>query len=348
MFDELLIERAAAPGDDLVSALVAEQGETLSGEELAALVRLLLIAGFETTVNAIGNGVRWLLEDPVQWQTLVDDPTRAAQVAEEVLRFDPPVQQTGRVAHAEIEVGGVTMRRNQWVLTLLAAANRDPDVYPRPQPLRHRSGGAGRASGVLRRNPLLPRLAAGPDGAHSRVPGPGRTLSPDEAQRADRDAGRPNPSRATAVPSRDSLNGALTIGAVIQPTRLGKSTSSGNYFVYGINDVIAPCRTRSHGEDTELVGGICECGRDTRVAAAWDNARPVGRLDPERPIAGGTPVRARGCRMRQRQHPDRTATTSGIQHDCGDTAGHLHHRHEGPGPSAVRRLGRRRGVERLE
>ena len=65
MFDELLAERAAAPGDDLVSALVAEQGETLSGEELAALVRLLLIAGFETTVNAIGNGMRWLLEDPV-------------------------------------------------------------------------------------------------------------------------------------------------------------------------------------------------------------------------------------------------------------------------------------------
>ena len=76
--------------------------------------------------------MRWLLEDPVQWQTLVDDPTRAATVAEEVLRFDPPVQQTGRVAHAEVEIGGVTMRRNQWLLTLLAAANRDPDVYPDP------------------------------------------------------------------------------------------------------------------------------------------------------------------------------------------------------------------------
>ena len=132
LFDELLAERAAAPGDDLVSALVVEQGETLSGEELASLVRLLLIAGFETTVNAIGNGMRWLLEDPVQWQTLVDDPTRAATVAEEALRFDPPVQQTGRVAHAEVEIGGVTMRRNQWLLTLLAAANRDPDVYPDP------------------------------------------------------------------------------------------------------------------------------------------------------------------------------------------------------------------------
>ena len=62
------------PGDDLVSALVAEQGESLTERELAALVRLLLIAGFETTVNAIGNGMRWLLADPEQWETLVARP----------------------------------------------------------------------------------------------------------------------------------------------------------------------------------------------------------------------------------------------------------------------------------
>jgi cytochrome P450 len=131
-FDDLLNRRAAEPGDDLVSALVAEQGSKITAEELAPLVRLLLIAGFETTVNAIGNGMRWLLADREQWELLVADPSRASAVAEEVLRFDPPVQQTARVAHTEIEVGGVALRKNQWVITILAAAGRDPEVYPDP------------------------------------------------------------------------------------------------------------------------------------------------------------------------------------------------------------------------
>ena len=131
-FAELLEERAAAPGDDLVSALVAEQDHAITAAELSALVRLLLIAGFETTVNAIGNGMRWLLADREQWELLVADTTRAAAVAEEVLRFDPPVQQTARVAREPVQVGDVLVARNQWVITLLAAANRDPEVYPEP------------------------------------------------------------------------------------------------------------------------------------------------------------------------------------------------------------------------
>jgi cytochrome P450 len=133
LFDDVLSRRADEPGDDLVSALVAQQGERITAEELAPLVRLLLIAGFETTVNAIGNGVRWLLHDREQWELLVENPDRASAVAEEVLRFDPPVQQTARVANADIEVGGVEVRRNQWVITLLAAGNRDPEVYDRPE-----------------------------------------------------------------------------------------------------------------------------------------------------------------------------------------------------------------------
>jgi cytochrome P450 len=131
-FDELLVRRAIEPGDDLVSALVAEQGNRITSEELGPLVRLLLIAGFETTVNAIGNGVRWLLADRDQWELLVRDPDRAPAVAEEVLRFDPPVQQTARVAHTDVDVDGVQLRKNQWVIPLLAAANRDPEVYPEP------------------------------------------------------------------------------------------------------------------------------------------------------------------------------------------------------------------------
>jgi len=115
-FADLLSRRAEDPGDDLVSALVQQQGAALNKHELAALVRLLLLAGFETTVNAIGNGMRWLLADREQWELLVADPSRAEAVAEEVLRFDPPVQQTVRVAHADVELGGVTIAKNQWVL----------------------------------------------------------------------------------------------------------------------------------------------------------------------------------------------------------------------------------------
>jgi cytochrome P450 len=131
-FAELLDRRRADPRDDLVSALVAEQGRDITPAELSALVRLILIAGFETTVNAIGNGMHWLLADREQWDLLVKDPGRAPAVVEEVLRFDPPVQQTARVANQPTEVGEVLIVKNQWVITLLAAANRDPEVYSDP------------------------------------------------------------------------------------------------------------------------------------------------------------------------------------------------------------------------
>jgi cytochrome P450 len=131
-FAELLDRRRADPRDDLVSALVAEQGRDITPAELSALVRLLLLAGFETTVNAIGNGMHWLLADREQWDLLVKDPGRAPAVVEEVLRFDPPVQQTARVANQPTEVGEVLIVKNQWVITLLAAANRDPEVYSDP------------------------------------------------------------------------------------------------------------------------------------------------------------------------------------------------------------------------
>ncbi len=133
LFSALLAERTGdRSGDDLVAGLVGEQGHRLSESELASLTRLLLIAGFETTVNAIGNGVRWLLHDRSQWELLVSEPERAAAVTEEVLRFDPPVQQTVRVAHRDVELAGTRIEKDQWVVTLLAAANRDPDVFVDP------------------------------------------------------------------------------------------------------------------------------------------------------------------------------------------------------------------------
>ena len=134
-FEALLVRAAREPGDDLTSVLVAQQGEEITAAELSSLVGLLLLAGFETTVNAIGNGVRALLANREQWELLVGDPSRAAGAAEEVLRYEPPVQQTARVllsASEPVELGGVSVSTGQWMLLMLAAANRDPDVFADP------------------------------------------------------------------------------------------------------------------------------------------------------------------------------------------------------------------------
>ena len=134
-FDALLDRAARDPGDDLTSALVAQQGKRITSAELSSLVGLLLLAGFETTVNAIGNGVCALLTNPEQWQLLVQDPSRAPDVAEEVLRYDPPVQQTARVLLSSsdpVELAGVQVPAGQWVVLMLAAANRDPTVFSKP------------------------------------------------------------------------------------------------------------------------------------------------------------------------------------------------------------------------
>ncbi len=131
-----LLNRAAAePGDDLASALLAQQDEMITTAELSSLVGLLLLAGFETTVNGIGNGVRALLANRKQWELLVADPARAGAVVEEVLRYEPPVQQTARVLLASpepVELAGVAVPSGQWILLMLAAANRDPAVFDDP------------------------------------------------------------------------------------------------------------------------------------------------------------------------------------------------------------------------
>ena len=136
-FDDLLARRAEEPGDDLVSALVAEQGNKITAAELGPLVRLLLVAGFETTVNAIGNGVRWLLDDREQWELLVKEPDRAAAVAEEVLRFDPPVQQVVRVAHTN--TGSRRRAGTKEPMGHHNTGRRQPRSrgLPRTQPLRY-------------------------------------------------------------------------------------------------------------------------------------------------------------------------------------------------------------------
>ena len=94
---------------------------------------LLLVAGFETTVNLIGNAVNALLDHPDQWKALCADPeTLAARAVEETLRFDPPVQRTFRVALEPLELADMQVHKGQWVGVLIGAANRDPEAYADP------------------------------------------------------------------------------------------------------------------------------------------------------------------------------------------------------------------------
>lgn len=130
-------ERRAAPRDDLLSALLAaeEAGDRLSEEELRATVVLLFVAGHETTMNLIGNGTVALLRQRDQWDRLVADPSLAPGAVEEVLRFDGPVHLTARTATVPCQVGDVTVEPGQGLVTLLAAANRDPARFPDPDRL---------------------------------------------------------------------------------------------------------------------------------------------------------------------------------------------------------------------
>jgi cytochrome P450 len=133
IFADLIARRRAEPGEDLVSKLLAaEDAGSLTGYELYITCNLLLIAGFETTVNLIGNGVKALLDHPDQWAALRADPSLAAGAVEEILRYDPPVQNTFRIAHEELEVAGQHFPAGQGVLLLIGAAGRDPAVYDEP------------------------------------------------------------------------------------------------------------------------------------------------------------------------------------------------------------------------
>lgn len=130
-------ERRAAPRDDLLSALLAaeEEGDRLTEEELRATVVLLFVAGHETTMNLIGNGAVALLRQRDQWERLVADPSLAPGAVEEVLRFDGPVHLTGRTATVPTTIDDVEVEPGQGLVTLLAAANRDPERFPEPDRL---------------------------------------------------------------------------------------------------------------------------------------------------------------------------------------------------------------------
>ncbi|WP_373235149.1 cytochrome P450 [Mycobacterium marinum] len=125
------------PGDDLLSQLISasESGPAearLNTEEMRAIAGLLLAAGFETTMGLLGNGIHALLEAPEQREKLRQRPQLWPNAVEEVLRLDPPIQLTGRVARKDVEVAGTAIKRGQLVVLYIAALNRDPSVFADP------------------------------------------------------------------------------------------------------------------------------------------------------------------------------------------------------------------------
>ncbi|MGW4381249.1 cytochrome P450 [Kitasatospora sp. NPDC004531] len=135
-FTDLTALRRAAPRDDLVSALVATADadpSRLSDAELLANLALLLVAGFETTGNLLGNALALLFDHPDTAARLRDGALDPSALVDEVLRFDSPVQLTSRVALTDgLTIGGRPVPQYTCALLLIGAANRDPRRYPDP------------------------------------------------------------------------------------------------------------------------------------------------------------------------------------------------------------------------
>lgn len=129
--------RRRNPQADLISRLVAveEQGSRLGLDELLALLRLLLIAGHETTTNLLGNGLYALLQHPEQRRWLAANPDGLRDAVEELVRFDSPVQIDRRIARHDCVIAGTTIPAGAFVFLLLGAANRDPELTANPDQL---------------------------------------------------------------------------------------------------------------------------------------------------------------------------------------------------------------------
>ncbi|MBA3945215.1 MAG: cytochrome P450 [Herpetosiphonaceae bacterium] len=175
---QLARARRAAPTDDLISALVATegQGDQLNEDELLAMLFLLIVAGHETTVNLIGNGVLALLQHPDQLAKLRQEPALIAGAIEEFLRYDGSVEtSTFRYAREDIEFRGQHITKGERVLVVIAAADHDPEQFAQPEDLdimrainRHVAFGQGihyclgaplaRLEGQIAINTLLRRL----------------------------------------------------------------------------------------------------------------------------------------------------------------------------------------------
>lgn len=133
-FVALIKEYRQKPADNLLSELIQaqEQGNHLDNDELLANCILLLAAAHETTTNLIGNGMLTLLQHQIQLELLQQNPSLISSAVEEMLRFESPAQYTVRKANSDVELGGKTIKKDQVMILLLGAANRDPRRFRDP------------------------------------------------------------------------------------------------------------------------------------------------------------------------------------------------------------------------
>lgn len=134
-FEGLIAERRGKESDDLLSTLITaeEEGERLSEIELYSHAIGLLIAGFETTIGLIGNGLTTLIRHPSEIRKLRAHPQLIGSAVEECLRYSGPITATVRVLHADAKFGDYVIPDDTEVVALVAAANRDPEIYEDPE-----------------------------------------------------------------------------------------------------------------------------------------------------------------------------------------------------------------------
>lgn len=151
-FDKIIAARRADPQDDLITELIKaeDEGDRLTPEELRATLILVLVAGHETTMNLIGNGLLALLRNPDEADRLRADPSLAKTATDELLRYDGSVHLTARTATEDVEVAGATIAKGEMAIVILGAANRDPAQFSDPDhldvgrdPNRHLAFSAG-------------------------------------------------------------------------------------------------------------------------------------------------------------------------------------------------------------
>ncbi|GJE29141.1 cytochrome P450 [Methylobacterium organophilum] len=133
---DLIKAKRRHPQDDMLSGLATEaapEAERMGDYDLIATAILMLVAGHETTVNLITNGMLTLLRHPQEWRRLAEDPSRAPRLIEELLRYEPPVQFRTRTALADIAIAGTTIPKGAPLVLLLASGNRDPAFFRDPE-----------------------------------------------------------------------------------------------------------------------------------------------------------------------------------------------------------------------
>ena len=129
-FETIIDDRRAAPQDDLISALASDEEETLSNDEVIAMITMLMFAGHETTTGLLGNAILALAQHPDQRALLRSTPDLIENAVEELLRYDTTAQFTGRTTTGPVVAGGITIPAGSNVALMIGAANRDPRKWP--------------------------------------------------------------------------------------------------------------------------------------------------------------------------------------------------------------------------